>query len=242
MRNDEDTIRITSGGLQSEGLDGAPEPSAKLGLGDKKKVFILVALALAGAGIGAYQFLGGSGPAAGTPATAAAATTPAPGGAVLPATPASGAPTADGKAGTLSGPPIEDLSVARVEQLVKEFDGYVRAHQVALNRLHGNPFRSKLAPVKPKVVVDAAGTSSPAPATPKMRPAPKLTLGSILVAGGKSMAMINGKLCSVGSTIAGCRVVSIETDRVILARDGETYEVQIKPRVAPAEESSSDDN
>jgi hypothetical protein len=235
MKNDsEDSIRFTGNGFQTEGLDGGDVPAHKLGIGDKKKVTLLALLVLAGAGVAAYQFLGGSGS---TPTPAAAATpTDSTATGPLPAI-----PTADGKTGA-GGTSVDELSVARVEQLVKEFDGYVRAHQVGLNKLHSNPFRSKIQS-KPKDPVEGqnAGPAETVKTKPREAP-PKMTLGSIMVAGGKSMAMINGKLCAVGGTIAGCRVESIETERVVLSRGGDTYELQIKPRSAPTEERGTDDN
>jgi hypothetical protein len=49
-------------------------------------------------------------------------------------------------------------------------------------------------------------------------------------------------LCAVGGSIAGCRVEAIEAERVILSRNGETYELQMKPRSAPTEERGPDGN
>ena len=71
---------------------------------------------------------------------------------------------------------------------------------------------------------------------------PKLVLGSIMVAGDKRWAVINGKLCSVGNTVSGCRVEAIEADRVRLSRDGETVDLLLKPPAAVNDSRDTDGN
>jgi hypothetical protein len=197
-------------------------PTRKLGLGDTKKVLVMVGLLVVGGGIVAYQFLGGTGP---TPATAV--TTPAapgPTGSPLPAVPVGTAAPAS---------PEDELSVAGIERLVKEFDGYVKARQVPLAQLKTSPFRTK--PVRPAPHVEPTNPDSPAVAEPRPvkvapRPTlPQLALGSIMVAGDKRWAVINNRLCSVGSIVAGCRVDVIEADHVRISRDGETADLLLKP-------------
>ena len=129
---------------------------------DKKKVVILIVLAVVGAGLVAYQFLGGS-----SPNEAAAVTTMS-----------GAAPIADlqdidaalmGFDGTDTAG-AKDLTVARVEELVKKFDGYVAERQVPLKDLRGNPFAVTLEQKPQAEAAQAAAqaqTQAPAPERPR---------------------------------------------------------------------------
>jgi hypothetical protein len=236
MKND-DTFRTMNGGASLDGGAGNSPSARQLGLGDKKKMTLLVVLVLAGVGVGAYQFLGGGSPATATAtptgpeATTAAASAPA-----AAKTDTGGMPTPAGAV------PVEELTVVRIEQLVKEFDGYVRARQVALENLHSNPFRSKTTPqaAAPMNPFSAVGVE-PVAVEPRRTPMPKLVLGSLMMGSDKNRAMINGRLCMPGTIISGCRVEMILPDRVVLSRDGETYELYLNPPVKPVDERAVTD-
>jgi hypothetical protein len=237
MKNDDESIRMTGNGLQASGESGGKVS----GFGDKKKVAILALLLLAGVGVAGYQFLGSSGPAAATGTPPPAGTTPA----ASAATPS--APSANAPAGASASDPAtaENLSVTQIERLVKEFDGYVRAHQVALAGLHTNPFRVKAVSRETPPVAVAGGGSEVALEVPKpvvREPPPKLVLGSILVSPEKSLAIVNNQLCAVGSIVEGCRIDNIKPDRVVFSRNGDTYELMLKPRTEGLKEKASDGN
>jgi hypothetical protein len=239
MKNDDESIRMTGNGLQASGESGGQ--AAGLGLGDKKKVAVLALLFLAGAGVAAYQFLGSSGPAAATGTPPTAAPTSAASAA------ASSTPAANAKAGGSASDPAnaENLSVDQIERLVKEFDGYVRARQVALTGLHANPFRVKAVSREPTPSAVAGGGTDAALEVPKLamrEPPPKLVLGSILVSPEKSLAMVNNQLCTIGSIVEGCRIDNIKPDRVVFSRNGDTYELMLKPRTEGMKEKASDGN
>ncbi len=230
------------------GLDAAPGGAdsaiTKLGGHDKKKMFLLAGLLVIGGAVAAYQFLGSGGP---TPATAVMVPSPGPGTASA-ATPTAADPAGGAATHKDEAPAGEDeLSVPRVEKLVKEFDGYVKARQVPLQQLKTSPFRTKPSRAIPKTEV-AGGPGAAAASLvdePKVRPReamPKLTLGSIMVAGDKRWAVINSRLCSVGSTISGCRVEAIEADHVRLSRDGETLDLLLKPHAAETDSRDSNAN
>jgi hypothetical protein len=243
MKHNDDTIRMTGGGLEVSTEDIDTPPAARLGLRDTKKLGILLALGLVAAGVVAYQFMGGSGP---TPATAApsASNATAASGAALPAIPAATGSAANPGAATAD----EELSVENVEKLVKEFDGYVKARQVPVAQLRTSPFRTKAkaapktAPAEAGVAVPASSTVAEEPDVPKAKPMPKLTLGSIMVSGDKRWAVINGRLCSVGSLVAGCRVDLIETDRVTVSRQGDALTLQINPKPVGTDARDPDAN
>ena len=229
MKREDEGFRMSDSGLEPT----APErrlgraQSSGSGFQNKKKVLVLAVLALAGAGVVAYQFLGGS-----SPKQAAAVTTV--GGA---------APAADtqdieailkGFDSTDAGG-VKDLTVARVEELVKKFDGYVAERQVPLKDIRSNPF---VVAIEPKTSTEAAAakaqaqTAVPDPAaearakTQRIREAAsRLVLGSVLVAGHSRLARSNGNLCRVGDAVEEFQIRAIERDRVRLTSEGETVEV-----------------
>jgi hypothetical protein len=233
MKRDDEAFRMSDSGLEPM----APERrsgrarGAGSGLKDKKKVTILVVLAVVGAGIAAYQFLGGSN------VKEAGAVTTMSGAAPL-------AESADVEA-VLKGfdgtdtAGANDLTVARVEELVKKFDGYVAERQVPLKDLRANPFAvaaaEKAQPQTAEGLAMAqqqASASDPAAEarakTQRVREAAsRLVLGSVLVAGNSRLAMINGNLCRVGDTVEGFQVGAIEPDRVRVSAEGETVDVRL---------------
>lgn len=71
----------------------------------------------------------------------------------------------------------------------------------------------------------------PKPKTPKKPPAPKPPplpeLSAILIDGGVRQARVGGQTVTAEQEIGGYRVVAIERDAVILARDGHIYRLEI---------------
>lgn len=53
----------------------------------------------------------------------------------------------------------------------------------------------------------------------------KLMLEGIIWGGKKSMAMISGEVVTEGDVVAGAKVEKIETDEVVLTKDGETIKL-----------------
>jgi len=193
---------------------------------DKKKVIILVVLLVIGAGIGAYQFL-----IAGGAQTAAANTS-------------SSAKSAASKTGDVDSILMrlentaangdDALGVARVEQLVKEFDTYVHDRQVPLAALRANPFAVRLAEEaksQPEAPPDDAAQKALAEAEARRKAvqdkAAQLVLGSVMVAGSKRWATISGKLCTVGDDVMGFRVEAIAADGVTVACEDQKFDLRL---------------
>jgi hypothetical protein len=232
MKREDEAFRMSDSGLEPV----APERRSGRARGgssgqDKKKVVILIVLAVVGAGLVAYQFLGGS-----SPNEAAAVTTMS-----------GAAPVADlqdidaalrGFDGTDTAG-AEDLTVARVEELVKKFDSYVAERQVPLTDLRENPFAVTLpraeAPDQgrpgrgpgPDAGSGAGAAEARAKAQRISDAASRLVLGSVLVAGNSRLAMINGNFCRVGDTVEGFQITAIESDKVRMTSEDVAVDVRL---------------
>jgi len=209
---------------------------AKFGLKDTKKVIVLVCLVVVGGGVVAFQFLRGR-----SPATAVASVTSS--SVVSPgATSVGEIDSVLQRLDTTSADPKQgDVSVVRVEQLIREFDGYIRQRQVPLSQLHANPFQVTSAKVEAKAEInqkEAAAAASAAAAEEARRrqileAGARLTLGSVLVSGEKRFAVVSGKVCSVGDVVCGFQVQQIEPNRVVLACEGETVTLALFDATGP---------
>ncbi|MCX5682493.1 MAG: hypothetical protein NT049_02260 [Planctomycetota bacterium] len=246
MKRDDEDFRMSDSGLEPVAVERRSGNSRSSGPGSagKKKVILLVVLAVAAVGFAAYQFLGGA-----SPKEAAAVTTM---GGVAAATDLSDVETAlKGFDGAESGG-AKDMTVARVEELVKKFDGYVAERQVPLKDLRSNPFMVAVEPKAEKVeaadssAAPLAQTAAPDPAvearakTQRIREsASRLVLGSVLVAGNSRLAMINGSFCRVGDAVEGFRVAAIEADRVRVSSEGETVDVCLPMATKSSSKGSS---
>jgi hypothetical protein len=231
MSRNADATKMLDGPIAED-----PEPiaTAKGGFRDTKKVVVLLALALVGAGIVGYQFIGGKSPQAATADTA---------GTPLPVSALTGDPSnVDSVLNQLKAKSQDSTSVTGVEELVRRFDTYVQDRQVPLNQLHINPFEvaiPKAAPA-PGEPASAATTLAAAEATQEAKIesskkrirdlAASLTLGSVMLVGDRRMAVISGKLCTVGDHIGALQVERIESERVVLACDGEQVELRLRPK------------
>lgn len=204
----------------------------KLGLGDKKKVAALAALVLVCAGVVAFQFLRGKGAQTADASLAI-------GTAVRPGATSAGEIEAVLKQLEAESTGQKDLSVTRVEELVREFDGYVRQRQVPLSALRVNPFVVSL-PKPPEPAV-AAAPSGPDPAALKVaaeeahreqirRVGASLSLGTILVSNHDRLAVVSGTVCRVGDVIAGFQVARIEPGEVVLTCEDETVTLALFAR------------
>jgi hypothetical protein len=205
---------------------------AKFGLKDTRKVIVLVCLVVVGGGVVAFQFLRGR-----SPATAVASVTSS--SAVSPgATSVGEIDSVLQRLDTTSADPKQgDVSVVRVEQLVREFDGYIRQRQVPLSQLHANPFQVTSAKVEAKAETDqkeaAAASAEEARRRQVLEAGARLTLGSVLVSGEKRFAVISGKVCTVGDVVCGFQVQQIEPNRVVLACEGETVTLALFDATGP---------
>jgi len=213
------------------------------GFGDAKKVALLVGLAVAAAGVVAYQFTRGGGPQVAVASPPAAAGAPDAAVAVAAGAPAPPPAEVDSVLQQIERPDAatgeEGLSLAQVEQLVKQFDGYVERRQVPLQSLLANPFEVRLPePPKPQVALGAAAAKdepTPAETAAAARKqqihdaASRLALGSVLVTGQRRWATISGKLCRVGDAAEGFRVQAIEPDHVVLTCEDETVNLRLRP-------------
>ncbi len=206
------------------------------GFQDKKKVLILGVLLLVGVAVVGYQFLGGQGPKKAAAVTMApSSTTPA---SVMHSEVESVLARLEGQS---AGPEAQDLSVLRVEQLVKQFDGYIRERQLPLAALATNPFKLKLSPtvvVREQQIKEdqEAAAASEALRTQQLRDAAsQLTLGSVLVGPSKRMAVINGEVYELGERVAGFTVTDIQPEQVQLEANGIEVDLEIvrKYRIAP---------
>jgi len=196
---------------------------AKFGLKDTKKVIVLVCLVVVGGGVVVFQFLRGQSPAtAGACITSSSAVSPG-------ATSVGEIDSVLQRLDTTSADPKQgDVSVVRVEQLIREFDGYIRQRQVPLSQLHANPFQVTSAKVETKAETNQKEVAAVAAAAEEARrrqileAGARLTLGSVLVSGEKRFAVVSGKVCTVGDVVCGFQVQQIEPNRVVLACEGET--------------------
>ena len=205
---------------------------AKFGLKDMRKVIVLVCLVVVGGGVVAFQFLRGR-----SPATAVASVTLS--SAVSPgATSVGEIDSVLQRLDTTSADPKQgDVSVVRIEQLVREFDGYIRQRQVPLSQLHANPFQVTSAKVEAKAETNqkevAAAATEEARRRQVLEAGARLTLGSVLVSGEKRFAVISGKVCTVGDVVCGFQVQQIEPNRVVLACEGETVTLALFDATGP---------
>jgi hypothetical protein len=197
------------------------------GFGDKKKVVILAVLFLVGVGVVGYQFLGGTSPKTASATTVASA-------AMGPAgrTPRDVESILDGLEAAAKASGEEGLSVAKIEQLVKEFDGYVAHRQVPLASLTPNAFQVVQPKAEEPVLAAAAPKKTVVDEAAVRRQrvqdaAARLVLGCVVLAGERRSAMINGKLCGVGDAVDGFEVKMIERDLVRLACEGETADLKL---------------
>ena len=237
MKREDESFRMSDSGLEPLAANGRTKPRST-GLVNKKKGTLLVALLVVGGGVMAYQVLKGENP---QPAVAAPVAPPA---GVAPAPTAGMAAGAAAASAALATPAANDggLSVTRVEQLIKEFEGYVVARQTPLKNLQTNPFT--VCPVKPtkvegqpetpsQALPDTAGEDVLAHRQKVREAAAGLVLGSLMVAADRRVAIINGKVCTVGSRVKGFVVEAIESDLVRVAREGETVGLSLMKKQAP---------
>jgi len=220
--------RMSEAGLEpltsKDDRDLSPR-KAKSGLKDTKKVIVLVCLVVVGGGVVAFQFLRGRSPAtAGACITSSSAVSPG-------ATSIGEIDSVLQRLDTTSADPKQgDVSVVRVEQLVKEFDGYIRQRQVPLSQLRANPFQVASAKVEAKAEInrkeaaaaEAAAAAEEARRRQILEAGARLTLGSVLVSGEKRFAVVSGRVCSVGDVVCGFQIQQIEPNRVVLTCEGET--------------------
>lgn len=231
LSQDTDPFQAAEAGL-SDGEEQL-QPKVASGFQDKKKVVILLVLLLVGGAVIAYQFTTGEGPALAAADTTAGPAAPAKTAeveSVLARIEAGSAATGD-----------QELSVDRVEELVKRFDTYVRERQVGLNGLRVNPFAVVQTAGKPeeeaaKVKV-AAGNATEQRSRRMHDALARLKVGSILLTGRGRVALIGGKLCRVGDVTEGFRVEAIEADGVTLSFDGQTTDLRLRPETGGVREN-----
>jgi hypothetical protein len=232
MKSEGEGFRISDSGIEPIGANSREKPRST-GFGDKKKVVFLVALLAVGGGVAAYQFLKG-----GSPQVAVATPAKPPGAGAMDPMAGVGAEAAAATTALATPADSDDgISVTRVEQLVKEFEGYVSARQTPLKNLQANPFT--VCPVKVKPVEGRPLTQSNAAyeevsaRRQKIREAAGgLVLGSVMVAADRRMAIINNKVCTVGSRVKGFVVEAIELDLVRVSADGETVDLRLVKKQA----------
>jgi hypothetical protein len=232
MNREDEPFRMSNSGLESTAAEEREEGGrpARTGFKDTKKIVILAVLMVVGGALAAYQFLG-RGPKQATAVVTAAGTESPSGVDVDEILKRTAAPPSDGGG--------DALSVARIEELVKKFDGYVQERQVPLQNLRANPFALRAPDVQPQPgevkasaspnarSIGRAGAEEEAAAKARRirDVASRLVLGSLLLAGRSRMAVISGKLCRVGDAVEGFQVEAIESDRVRLSCEGETVDL-----------------
>ena len=196
--------------------------AASLGLRDKKKVAVLALLLVGGIGVVAFQFLRGK-----SPSTAAAM--PAQGGGKPLVTGAASVGDIDTLLKDLerdASAAGRDTSVIRVEQLVKQFDGYVKQRQLPLAGLRANPFQMSLVQPVPQVSKAQQQADEDEVKREQLRmAASRLSLGSVMVGGGERLVLINGHVYREGDPVDGFRIERIEPNHVRLGAMGETVDL-----------------
>jgi hypothetical protein len=231
MNREDEPFRMSNSGLESTADEEREEGDrpARTGFKDTKKIVILAVLMVVGGALAAYQFLG-RGPKQVT-AVVTAAGTESPSGVDV-----------DEILKRMEAPPSgggDAMSVARIEELVKKFDGYVQERQVPLQNLRANPFALRAPDGQPqpgevkaganpnaRIIGRASAEEEAAARGRRVRDtASRLVLGSLLLASHSRMAVISGKLCRVGDAIEGFQVEAIESDRVRLSCEGETVDL-----------------
>jgi len=195
---------------------------SKLGLQDRKKVAILIVVLVVGCGIVAFQFLRGKGPSLAKAESAGAS----------PALSLASESEIERVLKQLetNADQKDDLSILRVEQLVKEFDGYVRQRQVPLEHLRVNPFLMCVPQGERQQQQEEEAKRAAEEAKRKQQireTAAQLTLSSVLVADEQRLALISGRVCRVGDVIAGFRVQEIEPDHVVLVCEDEEVTLRL---------------
>ena len=232
MNREDEPFRMSNSGLEpvaDEEREEGDRP-ARTGFKDTKKIVILAVLMVVGGALAAYQFLG-RGPKQVTAVVTAAGTESPSGVDVDEILKRMEAPPSGGSG--------DAMSVARIEELVKKFDGYVQERQVPLQNLRANPFALRAPDGQPQPGEGKAGAnpnariigraSAEEEAAAKARrvrdTASRLVLGSLLLASHSRMAVISGKLCRVGDAVEGFQVEAIESDRVRLSCEGETVDL-----------------
>jgi len=231
MNREDEPFRMSNSGLESTAAEEREEGArpARTGFKDTKKIVILAVLMVVGGALAAYQFLG-RGPKQAT-AVVTAAGTESPSGVDV-----------DEILKRMEAPPSgggDAMSVARIEELVKKFDGYVQERQVPLQNLRANPFALRAPDAQPqpgevkasaspntRITARAGAEEEAAAKARRVRDtASRLVLGSLLLASRSRMAVISGKLCRIGDAIEGFQVEAIESDRVRLSCEGETVDL-----------------
>jgi hypothetical protein len=232
MNREDEPFRMSNSGLEAVAAEDREEGGqpARTGFKDTKKIVILGVLMVVGGALAAYQFLG-RGPKQATAVVTAAGTESPSGTDVDEILKRTAAPPSGGSG--------DAMSVARIEELVKKFDGYVQERQVPLQNLRANPFALRAPDAQPQPGEVKAGASpntrnigragaeeEAAAKTRRIRDAAsRLVLGSLLLASHSRMAVIGGKLCRIGDAVEGFQVEAIESDRVRLSCEGETVDL-----------------
>jgi len=230
-------------GSASGDADGPSEyprkPKRPGGFRDTKKVVILLGLVAAGGLIVAYQFLWARAPKEAAAVVSATSAEAVPSPAELPDNGgAARSRAAEGGTGSEPGSQESDLSgsatlsVDRVEDLARRLGVYVQERQLPLKDLRLNPFEvlatKDTGVVGEKTEPGAKAEERPVVAPPRASLAGRFTLGSVMVAGEKRMAIINGRLCRVGDVVEGCAVDVIKPGEVRLSRDGDILDLSIR--------------
>jgi hypothetical protein len=90
--------------------------------------------------------------------------------------------------------------------------------------LRRDSLRDIFAPMRPLTKVEHRTTRK---GQPRARKAPSLKLKGVIVGGGNSVAIINGKLLRLGESIDGYQVVRIEEKEVFLRSGNRTFRLKM---------------
>lgn len=119
---------------------------------------------------------------------------------------------------------------ANADQIVQMFYNAPKSSQVKAEDLPGNPFdleMSDAAPANSKPT-RSGGSADAAAAPAGEAAAPQLRLQSIIVTRQMPTAMINNKLCTIGSKLGEWTITEIDASHVTLTSKGRTMELKME--------------
>lgn len=127
---------------------------------------------------------------------------------------------------------------ANADQIVQMFYNTPKSSQIKAEDLPGNPFDLEI-PDVPKTeprMTKTGGQVSDNRGTPAGESgAPQFKLQSIIVSRQMPAAMINNKLCTIGSRLGEWEVTDIDASRVILASKDRTMELKMERPILKSE-------
>lgn len=119
---------------------------------------------------------------------------------------------------------------ANADQIVQMFYNAPKSSQVRAEDLPSNPFDLEIPDAPGAIKMTKAGgpvSETRTESAPAAQSAPQLRLQSIIVTKQMTAAMINNKLCTVGSRLGEWEISEIDANHVLLKLKGQTMELKM---------------